>query len=158
MKIVIVNEKDEEIGLKERNTLDYGRDIYRVSGLWIINGKGQALLARRAFNKKHNPGEWGPAVAGTVEAGESYESNILKEAEEEIGLKGIKFVKGIKKRIHGKHNYFVQWYILKTDKSVEEFKIDKNEVVEVGWFSKADILKMENFLESMRELIEELGF
>ncbi len=29
---------------------------------------------------------WGSAVAGTVEKGEDYESNIYKETEEEIGL------------------------------------------------------------------------
>ncbi|MFA6422790.1 MAG: NUDIX domain-containing protein, partial [Candidatus Buchananbacteria bacterium] len=84
-KIIIVNENDEAIGHKERNELDFS-DIYRVSGLWITNLKGEILLAQRAFTKNHDPGKWGPAAAGTVEEGEDYETNILKEAEEELGL------------------------------------------------------------------------
>ena len=38
-------------------------------------------MARSVFMIDKLPGKWGPAVAGTVEEGESYEENIIKEAE-----------------------------------------------------------------------------
>lgn len=63
-KIIIVNENDEIIGHKARGTLEQ-LDIYRVSALWIKNSQGDILLAQRKFTKKHDPGKWGPAVAGT---------------------------------------------------------------------------------------------
>ncbi|GAF94063.1 unnamed protein product, partial [marine sediment metagenome] len=80
-KIIIVDDNDKIIGYKERDTLKR-EDIYRVSALWITNSHGEILLARRHHTKSHRPRKWGPAVAGTVDAGETYEDNIIKEAEE----------------------------------------------------------------------------
>jgi len=37
MKIQIVDDKDQLIGVKERNEVDYKTDIYRVSALWLTN-------------------------------------------------------------------------------------------------------------------------
>jgi len=89
MKIPIVNEQDEIIKVVDIKDRKPG-EICRITGLWLTDPEGNILLAQRAFNKKLSPGLWGPAAAGTVEEGETYESNIIKEAEEEIGLAGLK--------------------------------------------------------------------
>ena len=81
--ITIVNLDDEIIGYKPRSEIT-SQDVYRVSALWIENSKGEILLAQRGFMKRNNPGKWGPAVAGTIDKGESYEENMYKEAEEEL--------------------------------------------------------------------------
>jgi len=94
-------------------------------------------------------------VAGTVEDGENYKENIIKEAEEELGLKNIKFEKGSKLRVTGKHNYFAQWYILTIDKPVEEFNIQENEVAEIKWFSKEEFCKL--FKENPSDFLEKMG-
>src|SRR3989344_8863957 len=88
-KIVIVDENDKVVCEKDKEMVR-GADIYRVSALWITNSRDEILLARRALTKSHHPRKWGPAVAGTVDEGETYEENIIKEAEEELGLKNIK--------------------------------------------------------------------
>ena len=110
MRIPFVNENDEVVEVFEgKNWGDlHPESIYRVSSLWITNSKGEVLLARRAFNKKHDPGKWGPAVSGTVEEGETYESNIIKETEEELGIKSLKPIAGLKLRVKNKYNYFNQ--------------------------------------------------
>ncbi|MEK9135397.1 MAG: NUDIX domain-containing protein [Patescibacteria group bacterium] len=145
MKIVIVDEKDNVIGYKDRDAINYQEDIYRVSALWITNSKGDILLAKRALTKSHSPGKWGPAVSGTVDEGEDYDLNIIKEAEEEIGLTNISPRKGFKKRISGKYNYFCQWYFAIMDKPVSDFKIKKDEVEEVKWFPIKELIReMEN--------------
>ncbi len=138
VKLLIVDENDDIIDYKERDTLDYQKDIYRISALWIENLEGEVLLAKRVVTKKQDPNKWGPAVAGTVDEGEKYEQNIVKEAEEELGLKE-KFEKGPRIRIKGKYNYFCQWYILKTDKDISEFKIQEDEVSEIKWWAKKDL-------------------
>ncbi len=107
----------------------------------MTNSKGEALLARRALSKSHDPGKWGPAVAGTVEKGESYEQNIYKEAEEELGIQGLKLEKEAKQRIHGKHNFFDQWFAVNLDWDISKFMIQKEEVEEIRWFSKKEILE-----------------
>jgi isopentenyl-diphosphate Delta-isomerase len=160
MKIPIVDENDEIVTHKERENLDYKKDIYRVASLWINNSKGEILLARRAFTKKHSPGKWGPAVAGTVEEGETYESNIIKEAEEEIGLKNIAPQKGKKERISTKYNYFAQRFHLNLDKPIEEFKPSEREVAEMKWFSKEELKILldnspEEIIDAIRDFIKE---
>ena len=88
MRIPIVNEEDEIIKIIDSTERMKG-DIGRVSALWITNEKGEILLAQRSFTKKRDPGVWDPAVAGTVEEGETYEQNIIKEAEEELSKSKI---------------------------------------------------------------------
>ena len=140
-KILIVNEQDEVIGAKERGTLIDDVDIYRVAALWIQNSKGDMLLAQRAFTKKNDPGKWGPAVAGTVEEGETYESNILKEAEEEIGLTNAKLEISEKRLRLGKHKHFTQWFFAIVDKDISEFTKQDEEVEQIKWFSKEELQK-----------------
>jgi isopentenyldiphosphate isomerase len=139
-RIVIVNDQDELIGHKERGTI-IKADIYRASALWVTNSRGDILLAQRQLGKRHDPGKWGPAVAGTVDEGESYEDNIIKEAEEEIGLKDIKPVFGPKRHINDEYNYFCQWYTLTIDKPAEDFIIQEEEVQQVRWFTRSEIEK-----------------
>lgn len=138
MKIPIVDENDNIIEYRERDNRDTD-SIYRVSSLWITDADGKVLLARRAINKSHDPGKWGPAVAGTVEEGESYEENIIKEAEEELGLKDIKPIAGIKKFRKTKWGYFVQEYLLTLPTGFNDFKIAEDEVAEVKWFSEVEL-------------------
>jgi isopentenyl-diphosphate Delta-isomerase len=151
---IIVNENDEIIGFKERSSLNK-KDIVRISALWIQNSKGEILLAQRSFQKSTSPGKWGPAVAGTNEKGETYEQNMIKEAKEEIGLKGFKFEKAHK--IRNKENNFVQWFTLKTDNY--EFKLQKEEVEQVKWFKKEELKKEikenpEKFTSSVKKNID----
>jgi isopentenyldiphosphate isomerase len=140
-KIIIVNDKDNIIGCKEREAL-VQKDIYRVAALWIIKNNGEILLARRAYSKEKDPGMWGPAVAGTVEEGETYESNIVKEAKEELGLTNIdKLNKGKKRRVKTPHNHFTQWFVLRLE-SESTFETDKEEVAEIKWFTKEELIEL----------------
>ncbi|MBU4056981.1 NUDIX domain-containing protein [Patescibacteria group bacterium] len=157
-KIIIVDENDNIIAHKERENLN-AEDIYRVSALWVANSKGEILLARRALTKSHSPGKWGPAAAGTVEEGEDYYSNIIKEAKEELGLENIKPKTGPKIRVAKNYNYFCQWYLLEIDKPLNEFKIQKSEVEELKWISKKELLdeiknNPDDFVESMKESVK----
>ncbi|MEI6660171.1 MAG: NUDIX domain-containing protein [bacterium] len=156
MRIPVVNEQDEIIGYKERNDKN-PVDIIRASGLWITSPDGYTLLAQRSFKKKHGPGMWGPAVAGTVEEGETYESNIIKEAEEEIGLVDFVPVLGPKNRVRhlgdSYGNFFGQWFTTVVDRSYE-FKKQEEEVEEIRWFSKDEL--NEFIKENPKDLLGDL--
>lgn len=158
-KIIIVDKQDNIVGSKERLEVTHD-DLYRVTGLWITNSDGEILLAQRAFTKSHSPGCWATAVSGTVEEGETYEENIYKEAEEELGIKVQKFTKGPLTRSEGPWQHFTQWFFLKTDKKAEDFVIDKKEVEQVKWFKKDDLLKQieenpEKFIRSLPKRIKD---
>lgn len=140
MKIPIVNEKDEVVGYKDRDDKN-NVDIVRVSALWVFNSNKDVLLAQRSFSKTRSAGKWGPAVAGTLEEGETYESNIVKEADEEIGLQIQKeeLMIGKKKRSQRDHPYFRQMFYFKTDLSTAEFRPSQEEVEQVKWVSLDDL-------------------
>ena len=138
-KIIVVDDEDNILSSETREIVDQKNLRYRISALWLTNPQGEILLARRAYSKSHDPGRWGPAAAGTVEEGETYDENMVKEAEEEIGLKDVEFKRGPKIRKEGKHRHFTQWYFAVIDKPAEEFNIQEEEVAEVRWFTKEEI-------------------
>lgn len=140
MKIPIVDENDNIIEFREREDRDFVV-INRASALWITNNNGEILLAKRALSKIRNPGKWGPAIVGTVEENESYEENIIKESEEELGLKITHPILGPKIRIKTKWNYFVQIFLFTLDENISYFKFNELEVSGVQWIKKEELLK-----------------
>ena len=140
MRIPIVNEQDEIIGYEERETRN-PKHICRVTGLWVTDKDQNILLAQRALVRKFNPGMWGPAVSGTVEEGETYKSNIIKEAREEIGLVNFELILGPKNRVSSGHEYFGQWFTAIVDNDYLFVKqIEK--VENIKWFAKSEIIKL----------------
>lgn len=157
-RTTIVNSRDRPIGSKERNEIT-SKDIYRVASLWIVNKKGDILLAKRALSKKHNPGKWAPAVNGTVEEGETYLQNILKETEEELGLKKIKITKGPKYHVTKPYNHFTQTYRYVFNGDILSLKPDPAEISELRWFSQDELIASakrhpEKFVSSMPLLLK----
>lgn len=149
MKIPIVNEKDRVIGYKESNERNLLKEITRVSNLWIFDEKDRVLIAKRSKNKKALPNRWGTSVAGSVEKGETYESNIIKEAKEEIGLIISKsdLTLGPKERRTTQHAYFCQWFFLKI-KSNTKFILQESEVDDIKWVLINDLT---NFFHKEKE-------
>jgi isopentenyl-diphosphate Delta-isomerase len=140
MKVPIVSTSDEIIGYKEREELDLDKDIVRSASLWITNNKGQVLLAQRKFTKRTDPGKWAEAVGGTVDDEDSYEETVYREAEEELGIKGVEFTLGPKQFVQGPPNsYFVQWYYVTLDWPIEKFIPQESEVEQVTWWSLDDL-------------------
>lgn len=137
--VQVVDEKDNIINHKVRSELDLHTDIYRVAALWLTNSKGEVLLAQRSLKKDNGPGLWGPAAAGTLEEGETYESNIYKEAEEEIGLSGHKFTVGPKLFIQANRKYYAQWFKAVVDEPITYFTTQE-EVEQVKWVKLSELV------------------
>ena len=157
-KTIVVDDGDKAIGSKTRDVVDRENLRYRISTLWIKNSKGESLLARRAYTKRHDPGKWGPAVAGTNAEGESYLDNIVKEAREELGLEGLQFKLGPKTKSDGRYPHFTQLFFCIVDRPIKGFHMQTDEVAEIKWFSD-DELKEEikkkpvEFLKGMIETL-----
>ena len=163
MRLPVFDESDNQIGLKERDEL-LKTDIYRVSALWITDPKGRHLLSQRALTKKNSPGKWGPAVAGTVEEGETYDTNIVKEIQEEIGisLSLEELRKGFKtRRETSTSTYFTQWYFATIDKELDEFTFPEQEVMVLAWHTDNElraalIERPDDILPAVHESIDAL--
>ena len=160
---ITVDNRDIVIGQKHWREMSHD-NIYRVSALWLTDTKtGDILLAQRKWTKKNDPGKWGPAVSGTIEVGETYESNIVKEIEEEIGLTNLKLHKGPKTYTDdGEHRFFCQWFIATVHKDEVTIVIQEDEVEAVDWISKSNLLNdlaknSDKYTPSTTENLQALG-
>ncbi len=136
----IVDTDDTLIGYKMREEIDPKHDYYRTSALWLVNSSGDILISKRLLTKKTDPGKWGPAVAGTLEEGDTYETNIRKETSEEIGLSNVEFAVGPKLLYITPRRHFCQWFTATSDIPAHDLKPQAEEVAQVAWISKDDLL------------------
>ncbi len=162
-RIVIVDERDEPISSKDYGELRY-EDIYRVSALWLTDkNTGDCLITQRKRTKHHDPGKWMAAVSGTVEEGETYEQNMIKEIEEEIGLTGLGLAEGPKEYVDdGQHKFFVQWFVSQVDKDEVTIEIQEEEVEAYSWIEKDKLVKEvaenpDKYVPSMQNALKLLG-
>jgi len=141
-KVVIVNKEDNELGSKSYVELGY-EDIYRVSALWLTNlNKSHLLITQRALAKHNDPGKWMPSASGTIEEGETYDSNVITEAEEELGLTGIEPVKQVKQFVDdGKHRFFVQPYTAQVDMETAKIEVEAEYVEGYKWIAIRELIK-----------------
>ncbi len=114
--IPVVDLDDNIIGHKARKDITH-EDIYRVSACWIKDKDWNILLAQRAFTKTHSPWKRWPAVAGTVQQGETYLQNIIKEIEEEVNIRVVSddltiWPKKNPRALGSGRRYFGQWFVL----------------------------------------------
>lgn len=144
----VLNEKGEYTGKIE------SREKCHRKGLWhkavvvfIINSKGQVLLQKRSANKKLWPNTWDVTVGGHVLAGEFGFQSILRECEEELGIKlnknDITFIgAGISTNIKGNivNNHFNEYYVANKEINETKLKLQEEEVSEVRWINKNDII------------------
>ncbi len=162
-RVVIVSEGDEEIGLKSYEELHY-EDIYRVTALWLTDLEDEyCLITQRKFTKHNDPGKWMMAVSGTVEEGEDYDSNIVIEIEEEIGLKEVNLKRISKGFVNdGKNKFFVQYYSAQVDKEKVKIVIQQEEVEQYRWILIVELLDWvtknpEDFVPSMLSSLQKVG-
>ena len=60
---------------------------HKASGVIIINSKGKILLQQRSKLKEKNAGLWDMSASGHIPSGETPEESLIREIEEEIGIK-----------------------------------------------------------------------
>lgn len=121
--------------------------LHNEVGLFLINDKGQVLLQKRSANKRFDPNKWA-LCAGHVEAHESLEEAMLREAKEEIGIDiskndlhqfGEKDV-----LIRNSNSHITYFYYIKTNMEEKEFTIQEDELSEVKWFYIDEVIDMIN--------------
>ncbi len=82
----VVNEKDEVIGRKPRAEVHKLGLKHRAVHLLVFNRTGQIFLQKRSMLKDNFPGVWDSSSSGHLDAGETYDACVIREAREELGL------------------------------------------------------------------------
>ncbi|MFF0064435.1 NUDIX hydrolase [Streptomyces sp. NPDC005279] len=85
----IVDENDEVIGQAPRGEAYARRMRHRCAFILVRDAEGRIFVHRRTATKLVFPSLYDMFVGGVVGAGESYDEAALREAEEELGVRGL---------------------------------------------------------------------
>jgi len=160
--VVLVDNKDIEIGTMEKMEAHHKALLHRAISVFICNTKGEWLIQRRAFHKYHSNGLWSNTSCSHPFPGESNKSAASRRLMEEMGLKAEL------------NEIFQFTYFAKLDKGLTEHELDHvffgitddkpkinlNEVAEWKYLSYSDLKKdidlyPEKYTVWLKEIIRE---
>jgi isopentenyldiphosphate isomerase len=82
----VVNERDEVVGRKLRREVHAHGWLHRAVHVLVFNRAGQVFLQKRSMRKDMSPGLWDSSCSGHLDAGEDYDTAVVRELREELGL------------------------------------------------------------------------
>jgi len=85
-EVILVNEKDEPIGLMEKIEAHEKALLHRAFSVFILNDKNELMLQQRAAHKYHSPLLWANTCCSHQRDGESNIEAGTRRMEEEMGF------------------------------------------------------------------------
>ncbi len=142
----VVDENDNVIGKASREECHKRGLIHRSVMFFIFDDEDKVLVTKRTKTKDFFPGYWSIVLGGHVHVGESYDEAVVREMEEEAGLKAKPFfISSFKKRIpEEKENVNVYGVVVKERISLNDEELEKGEFL--GLEEIEEKLKNQDFL------------
>lgn len=82
----VVDAEDRVIGVETRFEVHRLGLRHRATHLLIYNRRGELFLQQRSLEKDNFPGVWDSSASGHLDAGETYDACVVREAREELGV------------------------------------------------------------------------
>ncbi|MCI8760802.1 MAG: NUDIX domain-containing protein [Clostridia bacterium] len=150
----VLDEEGKETGKIEDKDIIHEKGLWhKEAEAWLVNEKGEILIQKRAPTKKQRPNKW-TITEGHVKSGENEEKAVLREIKEEIGIDCKKedlelIIVAKHSSIHRDNNTFRYTYYCKTDKKIEEFTMQKEEVSELKYIT---LQELKQFVEKQDDV------
>jgi isopentenyl-diphosphate delta-isomerase len=84
--VILVDEKDEPVGVAEKMKTHQQGWLHRAFSVFIFNPKGEMLLQQRALHKYHSGGLWTNACCSHPNPGEEIVLAARRRLKEEMGF------------------------------------------------------------------------
>ncbi len=138
---ILVDKDDKVLGTATRKECHSNKKlIHRGIYVVISDSKGRILLQKRSMKKDMGPGLWGISVGGHCSPGESYEDTAKREMGEELGIQlKMKEIGKLLVRDDDESEYNT---IFSAVIGKENVTLDKDEIDEVSFFTKDEIIKL----------------
>jgi len=85
-KVILVNQKDEPIGLMPKMEAHEKGLLHRAFSVFIFNEKNELMLQQRALSKYHSPGLWTNTCCSHQREGETNIEAGKRRLQEEMGF------------------------------------------------------------------------
>src|SRR5664279_3413535 len=82
----VVNERDEPVGRATRREVHARELLHRSVHVLVFDSAGRLFLQKRSMAKDRDPGLWESSCSGHVDAGEDYDTAVVRELGEELGI------------------------------------------------------------------------
>ncbi|MFI9276013.1 NUDIX hydrolase [Kitasatospora sp. NPDC052896] len=86
----VVDHQDRVVGTASRGEVYRRRLTHRCVMVLVRDAAGRIFVHRRSAGKSFAPGAYDVFVGGVVGSGESYREAAVREAEEELGVTGVR--------------------------------------------------------------------
>jgi isopentenyldiphosphate isomerase len=90
----VVDDQDRVLRQETRAEVHRQRLLHRAVHVLVFNPAGEVYLQRRSAAKDTYPLRWTTSCSGHVDAGEDYNTAVVRELAEELGLSGVKLGAG----------------------------------------------------------------
>lgn len=140
-QVILVNEKDEEVGSMEKMQAHEKGLLHRAISVFVFNKDKQILLQRRALHKYHSAGLWSNTCCSHPRPGETNLEAANRRLVEEMGMLSqleqkdefiykVSLEKGLTE--HEYDHIFVGF-------SSQEPKLNPDEVMDYRWVKLEDL-------------------
>lgn len=152
---------NESIGVKPRAEVIKDGHWCRSTNVFVLNSEGQILCHQRSLEKERNPGAWSTHMGGHVGVGETYETNAIKELQEEAGIEvDPAHVLSWRTTKIPNARLWVREFVTVIDKPADHFSPQVGEVDQFAWKHLQEILdsykqQPHNWLAGTHDLLTE---
>lgn len=146
------------------------REVCHKNGLWhravvvfiLSTDNKKVLLQQRSSSKKLWPNLWDITAGGHVLTGELGYQSAIRETKEEIGISidkneltfiGATTSENKSGDIINRH--FNEYYIVHKDVDIKDVVIQKDEVQDIKWFDKEEVIQRVN--NNFEDLTDKIG-
>jgi|AntRauTorcE11897_2_1112592.scaffolds.fasta_scaffold01095_9 isopentenyldiphosphate isomerase len=160
--IQIVDVEDALLEVKDYNDIDFSNDIYRITVLWVVDSEDNVLVTKRDLPMLDENDIWAPSVVGVVVDRETYRTNPLNEAANQLGLDDVELRAGPKQLFEGSKKYFCRWYMVELeDEQMAAMLINDEEISDSKWVNVDELAKdvaenSDEYVSTMQQSIETL--
>lgn len=85
-KVILVNKKDEVVGLEEKTKAHQKGKLHRAFSVILFNKKGEVLIQKRAESKYHSGGLWTNTCCSHPRPKENVGQAAKRRLKEEMGI------------------------------------------------------------------------
>ena len=134
----VVDTGDNIIDTLTRGEIHRRKLMHRSVHLLVFDSAGRVFMQKRSLKKDNNPGLWDSSVSGHVDAGESYDDCVVREAGEEIGLHLAAVPERLFKLNASADTGFEFTWIYRCVND-GPFQLNRQEIDTGDWFSESDL-------------------
>jgi len=150
----VLDSKGNKTGkIKLRKDVHRDGDWHKAVHIWILNGKRELLIQKRAPDKDTHPNEWDISSAGHIIAGGESLETAIKEVKEELGISlrenDFEYLWLLKHYSSHKNdliinNEFNDVYLVNTDIDIKRMIVQKSEIADIKFM---DYKELENSIK-----------